>query len=154
MTSDMWQLSVVRRGVYWTAGIAVAMVAMGVSASGQAAGADDPTINGFAVEDAVGRGQDVHFKIETDAQGFSISIYRFMNGDSDDQLVATLPAPAAPQVQPPCALNPATRAMDCSNWSESAAWTVPGDALNGTYYALLRRADTGGVNHIMFIVAQ
>ena len=113
---------------------------------------DDPTVNGFAVEDAAIRGSAVHFKIETDAQAFSIAIYRFMNGDAGDVLMATLPNPTAPQVQPPCVTDPVTRAVDCSNWSESASWSVPADAAPGTYYALLRRGDTGGVNHILFVV--
>jgi N,N-dimethylformamidase beta subunit-like protein len=115
--------------------------------------ADDPTISGFATEDAVAAGAAVHFKIETDAPAFSISIYRFWNGEAPDDLVETLPAPPAPQVQPPCSRDEATGALDCSNWSQSAAWTVPDYTDPGTYYALLRRADTGGVNHILFVVA-
>jgi hypothetical protein len=118
-----------------------------------AAVADDPTINGFAVEDAVVAGADVHFKIETDAQAFSISIYRFWGGEVPDDIVESLPAPAAPQVQPPCLKDEATGALDCSNWSQSASWTVPDYTDPGTYYALLRRADTGGVNHILFVVS-
>jgi hypothetical protein len=117
------------------------------------AAAADPTINGFAIEDAVRPGADVHFKIETDAPAFSISIYRFWNGEAPDDLVGSLPAPAAPQIQPPCNKDAATGAPDCSNWSQSASWTVPGYTEPGTYYALLRRADTGGVNQILFVVA-
>ena len=133
---------------------AAALVVASTGASAQQnAVADDPTVNGFAVEDALDPGADVHFKIETDAQAFSISIYRFLGGDDADQLVASLPAPPAPQIQPPCLKDPATGATDCSNWSQSAMWTVPADAPPGTYYALLRRADTGGVNHILFVVS-
>ena len=150
------------RGVYQIpiAGIvlaALARTAAGVGAqvaqtAVSAARADDPTLNGFAVEDAVAPGGDVHFKIATDATAFSIAIYRFMNGEGDDVLVASLPAPAAPQVQPPCLQDAATSALDCSNWSPSAAWTVPAEAAPGSYYALLRRGDTGRVNHILFVV--
>jgi len=135
------------------AAAAVALISTSADAQQQTAVADDPTVNGFAVEDAVDPGGGVHFKIETDAQAFSISIYRFLNSDGGDELVASLPAPRAPQIQPPCAVDPATGATDCSNWSQSAMWTVPADARPGTYYALLRRADTGGVNHILFVVS-
>jgi hypothetical protein len=136
------------------AAAAVAGMSLGISAQAQRNPlADDPTINGFAVEDAADPGTDVHLKIETDAKAFSISIYRFMNGDGNDELVASLAEPAAPQVQPPCLTDSTTGAMDCSNWSQSAAWSVASDARPGTYYALLRRADTGGVNHILFVVS-
>src|SRR5262249_45099930 len=106
------------------------------------AAADDPTINGFAVEAGVAPAAAVHFKIATDAQAFSIAVYGFWNGEAPDDLVETLPAPAAPQVQPPCLKDATTGALDCSNWSLSAAWTVPEWSDAGTYYALLRRADT------------
>ena len=105
------------------------------------------------LETAVSHGGVVHFKIETDAPAFSIAIYRFWNGEVPDDLVETLPAPPAPQVQPPCQSDSATGALDCSNWSVSASWTVPEYSEAGTYYALLRRGDNGGVNHIPFVVA-
>ena len=133
----------------------VVAAAQDAAAKGQAPAAvlDDPSINGFAVEDAVKPGADVHFKIQTDAQAFSIAIYRYWNGEATDELRETLPAPSAPQVQPACQADATTGAIDCSNWSQSAAWTVPDWYEAGTYYALLRRADTGGVNHILFVVA-
>jgi len=133
----------------------VVAAAQNAAANGQpsSAPADDPTINGFAVEDAVKAGAAVHFKIETDAPAFSIAIYRFWNGEAPDELIETLPAPAAPQVQPPCVKDAATGALDCSNWSPSASWPVPEYSDAGTYYALLRRADSGGVNHILFVVS-
>ena len=133
----------------------VVAAAQDAAAKGQAPAvvADDPSINGFAVEDAVKPGADVHFKIQTDAQAFSIAIYRYWNGEVTDELRETLPAPSAPQVQPACQTDATTGAIDCSNWSQSAAWTVPDWYEAGTYYALLRRADTGGVNHILFVVA-
>jgi len=132
----------------------VVAAAQDAAAKGQAppAVADDPTINGFAVEDAVKPGADVHFKIQTDAAAFSITIYRYWNGEATDELLETLPAPPAPQVQPPCLTDAVTGATDCSNWSQTAVWTVPDWRDPGTYYALLRRADTGGVNHILFVV--
>src|SRR5262245_7551667 len=133
----------------------VVAAAQNAAASGQPSSAtpDDPTINGFAVEDAVKPGAAVHFKIETDARAFSIAIYRFWNGEAADELIGALPVPAAPQLQPPCVKDAATGALDCSNWSPSASWTVPEYSDAGTYYALLRRADTGGVNHILFVVS-
>jgi N,N-dimethylformamidase beta subunit-like protein len=141
---------------FFVGGATVAMLLIaGVSAAQvapQGGAADDPTINGFAVEDAVKPGAPVMFKIQTDAAAFSISVYRFWNGEVADDLVESLPAPAAPQVQPACQTD-ATGAIDCSNWSVSASWTVPEYTEPGTYYALLRRTDNGGVNHIPFVVS-
>jgi len=152
MMTRTWLRSAARHGVHRLLLTVAALAIAGVGVHGQiGAPTDDPTVNGFAVEDAAIRGRDVHFKIETDAQAFSIAIYRF-SGDGSDVLMAALPNPPAPQVQPPCVTDPLTRAIDCSNWSESASWTVPADAAPGTYYALLRREDTGGVNHILFVV--
>src|SRR5207253_9833725 len=38
------------------------------------------------------------------------------------------------------------------NWSVSAAWTVPADAVSGIYFARAVRIDTGGASHIVFVV--
>ena len=134
-------------------GATVAMLLVAGVTAAQDAVADDPTINGFAAEDAVKAGAAVHFKIQTDAAAFSISVYRFWNGEVPDDLVETLPPPAAPQVQPACQADASSGAIDCSNWTVSASWTVPDYTEPGTYYALLRRSDTGGVNHIPFVVS-
>jgi N,N-dimethylformamidase beta subunit-like protein len=50
--------------------------------------------------------------------------------------------------------------VDCSGWSESASWNVPGDAVSGIYFAKMIRelirgipqATDPGANHIVFVV--
>jgi uncharacterized repeat protein (TIGR01451 family) len=41
---------------------------------------------------------------------------------------------------------------DCGNWAVSASWPVPSNATSGIYFAHIVRTDTGGENHIVFIV--
>src|SRR4051812_47945746 len=45
-------------------------------------GSGDPTIQGFATDISVNKGETVHFKIYTDASDYSIDIYRigYYNG--------------------------------------------------------------------------
>jgi len=127
-------------------------VLAGWGAGGNAvqAGSGEPTLNGFTTNPSVSRGQVVHFKIETDALAYGITIYQI--GESGPQPVASLPAPAAPQLQPPCLPDSGTGLVDCSNWSESASWAVPSNAVPGLYFARLDRPDTGSVSEIVFVV--
>src|SRR5256885_15431783 len=57
------------------------------------------------------------------------------------------------ECQPACQTDATNGTLDCSNWSVSASWTVPDYREPGMYYALLRRADNRGVNHIPFVVS-
>jgi hypothetical protein len=127
-------------------------VLAGVGAGGNAvqAGSTDPILQGFTTNTSASRGQVVHFKIETDALAYSITIYQL--GESGAQAVASLPTPPAPQLQPPCLPDSGTGVIDCSNWSESASWTVPANAIPGLYVARLERPDTGNGSEIVFVV--
>src|SRR3989442_11266863 len=75
------------------------------------------------------------------------------DGGGGAELVASLPTPPAPQAQPPCISDPSSGVVDCSNWSESASWTVPTNAAPGVYDALLQRSDTNDISHIVFVVS-
>ena len=109
-------------------------------------------LQGFTPDVSVARGQTVHFKIETTATAYSISIYRLDGaGMAASQPLATVPNPPAPQIQPPCLADP-DAGIDCSNWSESASWAVPTDAVPGIYIALLQRPDTNTSTSIVFVV--
>jgi N,N-dimethylformamidase beta subunit-like protein len=127
-------------------------VLVGVGAGGNAvrAGSTEPTLQGFTTNTSVSRGQVVHFKIETDALAYSITIYQL--GESGALPVASLPTPPAPQLQPPCLPDSSTGLVDCSNWSESASWAVPADAVPGLYVARLARPDTVSGSEIVFVV--
>src|SRR5262252_3495330 len=66
-------------------------------------GSGDPTIQGFATDMSVNRGQTVHFKINTDATDYQITIYRlgYYGGLGARQLGVTGPLPSVqlPQIQ-------------------------------------------------------
>ncbi|MDO3416879.1 DUF4082 domain-containing protein, partial [Hymenobacter sp. BT770] len=120
----------------------------------QISGAGDLSIQGFATDISYNKGQAASFKIKTNASGYSIKIYRlgYYRGNGaryqgDATVTATLP-----QTQLPCQVDPTTGLLDCGNWSESANWQIPTDAVSGVYIAKLTRSDNGGSSHIVFIV--
>jgi len=117
-------------------------------------GAGDPSLQGFATEISINRGQIVHFKVNTDAADYQIVIYRlgYYGGLGARRVDAIDPSAPLPQVQPSCITDASTGLIDCGNWAESAAWQVPASATSGIYIAKLSRADTGGASHIPFIV--
>ena len=117
-------------------------------------GAGAASIQGFATDISVNQGGTVRFKIDTDATAYRIDIYRlgYYNG-MGARLVNTVLPSAAPQIQPLCFGDSATGLIDCGNWQNSAAWTVPSNATSGIYFAKLVREDgTPGMSHIVFVV--
>src|SRR4051794_790418 len=118
-------------------------------------GAGSSTIQGFATNISVNRGQTVQFKIKTPATAYRLDVYRMgYYGGSGARLVATVaPSAALPQTQPACANHAATGLIDCSNWKVSASWAVPSTAVSGIYFAKLVRTDgTAGSSHVFFVV--
>ena|GEM_PF-5057164 len=118
------------------------------------AGAGDPSIQGFATDISVNRGQTVSFKIDTDADNYRLDIYRigYYGGNGARKISTINPSVALPQIQPYCLNEPTTGLVDCGNWKISASWTIPADATSGIYFARAVRTDTGGASHIVFIV--
>lgn len=113
-------------------------------------GAGDTTIQGFATDISVNRGNAVNFKIKSTA-AYRLDIYRMgYYGGNGARKVATLSSLPI-QNQPACLTN-ATGLIDCGNWAQSASWTVPSDAASGIYFARAVRSDTNGASHIMFVV--
>jgi hypothetical protein len=114
----------------------------------------DPSIEGFAAQFTVDHGQQVDFKINTDAKNYRIDIYRLGYYDGDGaRLVDTINQNlTTAQIQPDPLFDPATKLVDAGNWSVSASWNIPGDAVSGVYIAELTRLDDGGQNMIPFIV--
>jgi hypothetical protein len=114
----------------------------------------DDTIQGFATDISVNRGQTVFFKIKTPAASYRLDIYRMgYYGGNGARLITTVnPSASLPQNQPACLTNAATKLYDCGNWAISASWAVPSNATSGIYFAHLIRGDTGGDSHIFFIV--
>lgn len=117
-------------------------------------GAGDPSIQGFGTDISVQNGATIGFKIDTDAASYSIDIYRtgWYQGLGARKVASVTPSATLPQTQPQCISELSTELYDCGNWSLSASWAVPDDAVSGVYVALLHRNDTGGESHIIFIV--
>ena len=118
-------------------------------------GGGSDNIEGFATDISVDHGQTISFKINTDSTHYSIDIYRlgYYGGDGArkvDTFDVSLPTA---QDQPIPLFDPATKLVDAGNWSVSATWDVPADAVSGVYFAKLTRLDgVGGENIIPFIV--
>lgn len=116
-------------------------------------GAGDLTIQGFATDISVNKGQTIVFKINTDASAYTINIYRlgYYNGRGARLQGTGVVTATLPQVQPTPIQN-SLGLVDCGNWAESAHWDVPSSAVSGIYIAKLTRTDNGGSSHIIFIV--
>lgn len=120
------------------------------------AGAGDASIQGFSTEVSVNHGQTIRFKISTNATQYRIDIYRmgYYGGLGARKVAVVTPSVALPQVQPAPLTDAATGLVDCGNWSESASWAVPANAVSGIYIAKLVRTDPedGRASHILFVV--
>ena len=117
-------------------------------------GAGDTTIQGFATDISVNKGQTIRFKVKTDATNYRLDIYRlgYYDGLGARFITSVLPSVALPQTQPDPIVDPSTGLVDCGNWAVSASWAVPASATSGVYIARLVRADNDGASHIIFIV--
>src|SRR5882762_9168794 len=124
------------------------------SSDWQITGSGDSSIQGFAADISVDQGGTISFKVNTDAKAYSITVFRlgYYGGSGARQIATLTPSVNLPQTQPACITVAATHLYDCGNWAVSASWQVPSNATSGVYLALLRRSDTGGVSHIVFIV--
>ncbi|WP_454618196.1 DUF4082 domain-containing protein [Bradyrhizobium cenepequi] len=116
-------------------------------------GAGDSNIEGFATDISVNHGSTISFKINTDSTHYQIDIYRLgYYGGMGARKVATIDHTGL-QNQPAPLRDAATGLVDAGNWSVSASWDVPADAVSGVYIATLTRLDgTPGKNQIPFIV--
>lgn len=117
-------------------------------------GAGDDSIQGFATDISVNVGQRVDFKIDTDANAYTIDIYRtgWYQGLGARKITSIQPSVQLPQRQPECLSDITTELVDCGTWAVSASWNVPADAVSGIYLAKLTRKDNGDSSHITFIV--
>ncbi|KYC37736.1 hypothetical protein WA1_04250 [Scytonema hofmannii PCC 7110] len=116
-------------------------------------GIGDSSIQGFATDISVNKGETVSFKIKTVALNYRLDIYRMgYYGGQGARKVATVQVQNPTTSQPSCITNSTTGLIDCGNWSVSASWNVPANATSGIYFAKAVRNDTGGASHIVFIV--
>jgi hypothetical protein len=117
-------------------------------------GSGDATIQGYATDISVNKGDTVFFKINTPASSYTITVYRlgYYQGNGARQIATVTPSASLPQRQPACLTNASIGLVDCGNWAVSASWAVPSAAVSGVYVAKLVRTDTGGASHIVFVV--
>jgi hypothetical protein len=116
-------------------------------------GIGDSSIQGFATDISVERGETVSFKIKTNAPTYRLDIYRMgYYGGLGARKVATVQSQNQTPNQPNCLIDGTTGLVDCGNWEVSASWDVPENATSGIYFAKAVREDTGGASHIVFIV--
>ncbi len=116
-------------------------------------GAGDLTIQGFATDMSVNKGGTVNFKVNVDdASNYTIKIYRlgYYNGNGA-RLWADL-GTFTGVTQPNPITDLSLGLVDCGNWSVSASWTVPTNAVSGVYIAKLQKTVGGGASHIVFVV--
>ena len=121
-------------------------------------GIGDESIQGYATSMSVNVGQTESFKIKTPSTNYHIDILRlgYYGGDGARKVAANIkPTAKLPQTQPACQTFSDTGLIDCGNWSVSASWTVPSNAVSGVYIAHLVRDDSqdpGGDSQIPFVV--
>ena len=118
-------------------------------------GGGSANIEGFATDISVDNGHTVSFKINTDSTHYRIDIYRigYYDGDGARKVATFDKSLPTAQDQPIPLFDPATKLVDAGNWSVSATWDVPADAVSGVYFAKLTRLDgVEGENIIPFIV--
>ena len=111
-------------------------------------GAGDTTIQGFATDISVNKGDTIHFKVKTNATNYRLDIYRLgYYGGSGARLVARKSPGFLPQTQPNPITDASTGLVDCGNWAESASWLVPATARSGVHIARLVRTEPRGKPH-------
>ncbi|WDR02951.1 DUF4082 domain-containing protein [Devosia algicola] len=118
-------------------------------------GEADASIEGFAQQFTINHGQTVDFKIDTDSTNYRIDIYRlgYYGGDGARKVATIDKNLSTAATQPVPIFDPTTRLVDAGNWSVTASWDIPQDAVSGVYFARLTRFDgSGGENMIPFIV--
>jgi hypothetical protein len=115
-------------------------------------GAGSSSIQGFATDISVNKGQTIGFKVDTSASSFSIDVYRLgYYGGNGARLIANIPSSqTTARDQPSCLTDGSTGLVDCGNWSQSALWAVPSTAVSGIYIARLNASV--GSSHVIFIV--
>jgi hypothetical protein len=111
-------------------------------------------IQGFTTDISSNVGQTVHFKISTIATRYRLDIYRmgYYQGNGArrvDRIEMT--GPSNPGTD--CLTGGYPGLVDCDNWTESATWQIPSDAVSGIYFAhLVGEQGTTGESHVFFVV--
>ena len=116
--------------------------------------AGDSTIQGFTTEFSINKGPSaqVQFKVTTTAAKYRLEIYRMGYYDGMGARWMRTISNLTGVNQPNCLVDDPSGLVDCGNWSVSATWQVPPDAVSGIYFAKAIREDNGGASHIVFVI--
>ncbi len=118
-------------------------------------------IEGFATEISINHGATVSFKVNVNTSvganpgtspPFHIEIYRLGYYGGDGATLVTTINGLTGAAQPDAVVDKTSGLVDAGNWSVSASWTTPTDAVSGVYLAKIVRDDDGASNQIPFIV--
>lgn len=113
-------------------------------------------IEGFATDISYDTGDLVSFKVNlntTQARPYHIEIYRLgYYGGAGATLVTTLSNLSGGAQPDP--IRDGRGVVDAGNWSVSASWQTPENAVSGVYLAKLVRDDNGATNQIPFILRE
>jgi hypothetical protein len=116
-------------------------------------GAGDPSLQGFATQMSVNKGEAVSFKISSATSAYHIDILRLgYYAGKGARLIQGGLTPTSTTSQPACQKFSDTGLIDCGNWSVSRTWTVPSTAVSGVYLAHLVPNAGGQGSHITFVV--
>ena len=104
-------------------------------------GGTDPSIVGFADDISVNVGHTINFKVNTNANAFTMDIYRmgYYGRMGARKVASIMPLAPLPQTQPACTTDPTTKLVDCGNWAVTASWQVPTTATSGIYLVHIDR---------------
>lgn len=110
-------------------------------------------IEGFATASSVPLGGTINFSVNS-AVAYKVEIYRLgWYGGDGARLMPTSPTATFPAItQPDCDRSAATGEVDCGNWSVTASWTVPSNAVSGVYLAEFDQSDNQGLMPYPFVV--
>lgn len=114
------------------------------------AGAGDTSNLGFTRQFSVNAGETIDFSCHGD--GVIIDIYRIGYYDGLGwRKVAELENTATSQPDPSI-IPDSNNGVECSNWSITASWEVPADALSGLFVGVYRNVTRDNASYIPFIV--
>jgi hypothetical protein len=116
-------------------------------------GPGSTTLQGFTTDISVNHGSTVYFKIQSATNNWRIDIYRLGYYQGNGARLFTTINMTSAQNQPAPVTNSATGEADAGNWSVTASWAVPANAVSGVYIAhLVDQTNTSNQNHIPIIV--
>ncbi|MGK4579969.1 DUF4082 domain-containing protein [Kitasatospora sp. HPMI-4] len=110
-------------------------------------------IQGFTTHESVKAGDTLQFKVNSPTP-YTIDIYRlgWYQGNRARRMPTSPTATFPARTQPNCLSDSSTGLVDCGNWSVTANWTVPADAVSGLYIANISQADGTGLMPYPFVV--